>query len=466
MKTAITSFIITLIGLSAAAQKPQLISTTAEKQWIDGSNQLKIGKGIQADIKIDPSQTLQTVDGFGACFNELGWTSLKALPAADREEVLQELFKPGKGANFNICRMPVGANDFSRDWYSYDETPDDFEMQHFSIGNDEQTLIPFIKSAQKYNPKLQLWASPWSPPQWMKYNHHYAEAAYPSNAPLSNGIKPDQLGKEGQNMFIQEPKYFEAYARYFSMFIQNYRRQGIRIGMVMPQNEFNSAQVFPSCTWTAAGLAKFISYLGPQMQKLGVNVFFGTMERANAKLVDTILTSPLSKDYIKGVGFQWAGKGAIGTIHNQYPHLKLYESEQECGDGKNNWSYCKYTWDLMKHYFNNGVSAYMYWNISLSKDGMSRWGWRQNSLVTVDTTNHTYHYNYEYYLMKHLSHFVKPGAKMLRTTGNMLAFENLDGSVIVIIQNDSNVKKEVNLAVGTKLITATLPADSFNTIVL
>jgi len=202
------------------------------------------------------------------------------------------------------------------------------------------------------------------------------------------------------------------------------------------------------------------------MQKLGVNVFFGTMERANAKLVDTILTSPLSKDYIKGVGFQWAGKGAIGTIHNQHIQLKLYESEQECGDGKNNWSYCKYTWDLMKHYFNNGVSAYMYWNISLSKDGMSRWGWRQNSLVTVDTTNRTYHYNYEYYLMKHLSHFVKPGAKMLRTTGNMLAFENLDGSVIVIIQNDSNVKKEVNMAIGTKLITATLPADSFNTIVL
>jgi glucosylceramidase len=33
--------------------------------------------------------------------------------------------------------------------------------------------------------------------------------------------------------------------------------------MVMPQNKFNSAQPFPCCTWTANGLANFISYLGP-----------------------------------------------------------------------------------------------------------------------------------------------------------------------------------------------------------
>jgi len=467
MKALVTTLIVPLTILSASAQKikPRLISTTAEKQWIDLSGQIKTGN-TEADIKIDPAQTLQTVDGFGGCFNELGWTSLKALSDKDRQEVLKELFEQGKGVNFNICRMPVGANDFSRDWYSYDETPGDFDMKHFSISHDKETLIPFIKSAQKYNPQLQLWASPWSPPQWMKYNHHYAEAAYPAGAKLTNGIKPNQVGKEGTNLFIQEPKYFEAYAKYFALFIQQYRQQGIKIGMVMPQNEFNSAQVFPSCTWTATGLSKFISYLGPEMQKLGVNVFFGTMERANAKLVDTILTSPQSGKFIKGVGFQWAGKGAIATIHKEYPQLKLYESEQECGDGKNDWAYCRYTWGLMKHYFENGVSAYMYWNISLSKDGLSRWGWRQNSLVTVDTTNHTYHYNYEYYLMKHLSHFVKPGAKMIRTTGNMLAFKNPDNRVVIIIQNDGNTDKKVNFNVGGNSFSASLPADSFNTIVL
>ena len=59
--------------------------------------------------------------------------------------------------------MPVGANDFSRDWYSYDEVPGDFALEHFSIANDLETLVPFIKSALGYQPKLKLWASPWSP---------------------------------------------------------------------------------------------------------------------------------------------------------------------------------------------------------------------------------------------------------------------------------------------------------------
>ena len=95
----------------------------------------------------------------------------------------------------------------------------------------------------------------------------------------------------------------------------------------MPQNEFNSAQIFPSCCWTSASLANFIgNYLGPAMQVQGVDIMFGTMERANESLVDTVLTDPASGKYVKGVGFQWAGKGAIAGIHKRYPGLKLYQT--------------------------------------------------------------------------------------------------------------------------------------------
>jgi len=103
--------------------------------------------------------------------------------------------------------------------------------------------------------------------------------------------------------------------------------------MVMPQNEFNSPQPFPSCSWTAEGLARFISFLGPELQKLNVDVFFGTMERPSEKLVDVALLDPKASKYIKGAGFQWAGKRAIVGIHRRYPQLKLYQTEQECGDG-------------------------------------------------------------------------------------------------------------------------------------
>lgn len=104
----------------------------------------------------------------------------------------------------------------------------------------------------------------------------------------------------------------------------------------MPQNEFNSAQVFPSCVWTARSLAQFVGqYLGPVMKQEGVEVMFGTVERPNALLVDTVLQDVHAKKYISGVGFQWAGRGAIATVRTQYPHMRLLQTEQECGDGKN-----------------------------------------------------------------------------------------------------------------------------------
>src|SRR5208283_4656007 len=167
-------------------------------------------------------------------------------------------------------------------------------------------------------------------------------------------------------------------------------------------------------------------------------------------------------------------KPALGShlcAHRRYSDLKLYQTEQECGDGSNDWRYCRYAWTLMKHYLENGASAYYYWNISLQQGGVSRWGWAQNSLVSVDTAAKTFKYNYEYYLMKHLSRFVKPGAKRLdifSLTGyeNLLVFANPDESVVIMMQNDLCQEMPVRVKVGDKVIASTLEADSFNTFVV
>jgi len=123
----------------------------------------------------------------------------------------------------------------------------------------------------------------------------------------------------------------------------------------------------------------------------------------------------------------------------------------------------------MKHYFKNGVNAYMYWNTSLKKGGISTWGWKQNSLVSVDTVNKTFKYNYEYYLMKHLSHFVKPGAKRLNTVGsftNLLAFINPDKSIVIVAQNDGKEEKTVRIKLGNEFITPSLKPGTFNTFLI
>jgi glucosylceramidase len=425
---------------------------------------------ISAEIALQEPQ--QTIDGFGTCFNELGWTSLSLLSEADREAVLKELFAPGIGANLTICRMPVGANDFSRGWYSYDETDGDFEMQNFSIANDRETLIPFIKSALKYNPRLRIWASPWSPPLWMKDNKHYACQPTSSffDQRYKNDIQPEQVRREGVNMFIQDDAYFKAYALYFAKFIEAYRAENISIAMIMPQNEFNSCQPFPSCTWTAAGLNRFVGeFLGPKMEELGVELMFGTIERNNQAMVDTLLKDPKSSRYIKGAGFQWAGKGVVKYVHETYPSLKIYQTEQECGNGANDWGFARYAWTLMKHYLSNGANVYDYWNTSLKQGGMSRWGWTQNSLVTVDSVARTFKYTYEYYLLKHFSHYVQPGAQRLATSGtftNLLAFRNPDKTIVVVLHNSKKERITPVLKIGEQTLLCPLPPDSFNTLVL
>jgi len=481
LKSCVTVAGATLAGATrgwASAQLPApeplqddrlaFITTTEASPWQQGSvfKPAFAWETLNLNLDLGSTESGQVIEGFGGCFNELGWTSLQALGEADRESVLHELFHPSAGACFTYCRMPIGANDFATEAYSYDETDGDFDLKHFSIEHDRNTLVPFIQAALRYQPELRLWASPWSPPSWMKRNHFYAEAkAYPGMK--DNDIRPDQIGHEGEDMFIQKPRYFEAYAKYFARFIAAYRAEGIRIGMVMPQNEFNSAQNFPSCTWTPEGLVRFLRFLGPEMQMLGVDLFFGTLERGNPQMLQTVMADQETARFVKGVGVQWAGKNALPAIHHQFPGLMVYQSEQECGDGSNRWSYTSYCWQLMKHYFRSGASAYLYWNLSTDNGGMSTWGWAQNSLVSVDRAAKTFRYNHDYYLLKHLTHFVRVGAKRLETLGtcdDALGFQNRDGTIVVLLRNELPHEQMVQVQLPDRAVAVKLPPDSVGTV--
>lgn len=416
------------------------------------------------EVKID--QPLQTMAGFGGAFTEKGWQALSALPGPARAAALDLLFKPGAGLDFTLCRTPIGANDIARGWYSYDETEGDFALEHFTIANDRETLIPYIRAARERQPALKVWASPWSPPTWMKSNRHYAMAwAWPGQP--ANGITEAQLGKEGADYFIQEDRYFDAYARYFRRYVDAYAKEGVPISMVMPQNEFNSAQPFPSCCWTPEGLARFIPFLGRSLEGSGAEIFLGTLERANPDLIDRVLRVPEAAAFIKGVGVQWAGRGALADIHRRHPNMAVWGSEQECGVGTNDWHYARYGWGVIKQYLQNGASAWQYWNLVMPEGGMSGWGWPQNSLITVETRSGRFTLNHEFQLLRHLSAYVQPGARYLPTQSyfgyeNQLAFRNPDGTLVIVIQNEMSEALPVAMKIGDRYLKANLPADSFN----
>lgn len=463
---AIATFLFVAYGCSTD-EKIEWVSSTNDQQWVSRTGAyVSMGSFDSSAIVIQTDSTRQIIDGFGGCFNELGWQALQSLTVENMREVSKNLFDMHTGCKFTICRMPIGANDYAVNWYSHNETANDYEMKNFNLDRDKQRLIPYIKMAQSFNPKMQVWASPWCPPSWMKTNNHYACA---SNAQF-NDLPADREGQEMKTQFRMEPQVLEAYALYFEKFIQGYLNERIKISAVHVQNELNSCQNFPSCIWTPNDMATFIgSYLGPKFEADGIQtqIWLGTIERPQIGRVDSILLNPDAGKYIKGVGFQWAGKGAIAGVHRKYPNMKLMQTETECGDGSNDWAAAEHTFDLMKHYFKNGANAYMYWNMVLDETGKSQWGWKQNSMISIDKSSGRVTYNPEYYLMKHLSYFVQPGSKFIPVSGdeNCLAFVK-DNQLVLLYYNAGHATKKTSFTVKDKTITVNLKPKSFNTIKL
>lgn len=465
-KNILLGVILGLNTFFVSAQKVEIVSTTVDEPWklekirklSSDNSSIKVNR-----IGVNTQLREQQMIGFGGCFNELGWEALKLLSPEKSNELMNVLFDK-KGANFHYNRFPIGASDYSSGFYSFNETEGDFEMTNFSIARDKNCLIPFIKKAQAINPDMTFTASPWCPPTWMKTNHHYASAS----SPQYNNLPQEMQSVTGTTGFKMLRGYLEAYSLYFSKFLKAYKEEGIKVTDLHVQNEVIAEQIFPSCIWTPEDISLFISdYLGPRLEKEhgDVNIWLGTLNVGNPDYVRRALNEKVMK-YIKGIGFQWAGKNAIATVHAEYPNLPLVQTENECGNGENNWDSALYTWNLLKTYINGGAKAYVYWNFVLENPGISYWGWKQNSMVTIDVNTHEITFHPEFYLMKHFSHYIQKDAYKLKLSGynDALAFYNPDGSCIIVVSNPSDKPEKFSIKVDNKHIELILKANSFNTI--
>lgn len=421
-----------------------IITTTENNYWQKGKETDKKGTVISL------GKEKQTIRGFGCCFSELSAIALNKLSKEDKNEALDQLFLE-ENCNFNYCRTPIGASDFATDFYSYNEADGDYEMKNFSIERDEKLLLPLILEGVNRQKDMQMFASPWCPPLWLKTHKVY-----------SYGV------------FNKTEENYKAYALYFKKYVQAYHKAGVPLVHIHPQNEPCSNQVFPSCVWKGNELADFIGgYLGPALEGEGVDVFYGTINGPEGDdryswtkychYLGYAMQDEKARKYIKGVGYQWAGKFALPQTQDDYPDLELIQTESECGDGKNTYERMMEVFGLMRHYFRFGASAYVYWNLALQNDQPSTWGWRQNSLISVDGSKLTY--TPEFYLMKHFAKFVKRGAKYVEAKGEFASscaiFKNPDGQIVIAVYNPYDFEKVVTF--GEK--SYTLPAKSINTIV-
>ena len=476
-------FSVLSVGVLVAGAAEVRVSTF-NRPWQEG-RLVDAVPSEAAELLVDLAKVDQEVLGFGCAMSELSWSALSKLSEGDRKTVLDEMFG-AEGGNFTVIRTPIGSSDFAWQYYSYDDHPGDFNMAKFSVKHDEQYLIPLIKEIQKRVPAdiLRIWASPWTPPKWMKVNGKFAsrpyhaeyhdelrakglDPAHPDGFYVDNGLVEAGRMFEGEDGFKADDRHLSAYAKYFRKYVDAYRSYGIPIWMVMPQNEPNSSMVYSSCPWRNATLARFIGeYLGPALEGSGTAVFLGTIERGDLHMVSAAMSDPAAKKYVLGAGFQWAGKWAVGSARRRYPKLFLMQTEQECGEGLNNYEEARHCWELAKIYFRAGVSVYEYWNLALCDKQISPWGWLQNSLVTVDRKTRKAKFNAEYWGLKHLSHYVVRGSKRIETSGygDALAFARPDGKVVAVVGNAEAKPKTVALSVGGKVRAVILPPKSLASI--
>jgi len=261
------------------------ITSTETSPWHRGTTSAKNG------IALSLGKEKQTVRGFGTCFSELSALALNDLSPEDRAACLDELFD-GDKCNFNFCRTPIGASDFSTDFYSYAETEYDYAMEHFSVERDKKLLLPLIAQGVSRQADMQMFASPWCPPLWMKTKKAY-----------SFGV------------FDRTEENYKAYALYFRKYMEEYKKLGVPLTFVAPQNEPCSNQVFPSCVWHGSDMAEFIgNYLGPALEGTGVDILFGTINgpETDSRYLTTrfcdylgvAMLNEKARKYIKAVTYQ------------------------------------------------------------------------------------------------------------------------------------------------------------------
>ena len=504
--------ILSLVAAQASAQTFTQYTTTEQQPWqtkgkVSLASKAKAQQMVNAQWSMVNSKPFRA---FGTCFNELDLDAIRLLTKEEQEKIMHDIFAPDGDLRFTRGRLTMNANDYSRAWYSCDTVAGDFALKYFNIEHDKANVIQLIKMAQKWQPAMTFWVSPWSPPAWMKINQDYCVVSSPYNTQpkekdyilFDDGGQPDPnemqfLGERkglfpkklaSQNYFIQDPRYLQAYANMFCKFIDLYAEENIPIDMVMYQNEAYSYTPYPGCAWTAEGTIKFNKeYLAPTLKekhpevKLYVGTFNTNRQDYVEKIVKSLTPTPSLRErgvdtdatdttLIQGLGFQWEGRENLDFMREHHPDLHMISSESECGNGQMDWRAGEHTFYLLHEYIGRGCDEYYNWNFILCDQGRSAWGWKQNALVQVHSANRTYRYTPEYYAYKHFSHFVEPGSTLLafypiKDGLQVIVFLRPDGKRVVICGNTNNEAKSLSIQLGKRYLNATLAAHSFNTFV-
>lgn len=404
-----------------------------------------------ASIVVNPKRQFQTFLGIGAALTDASAETFYKLPKNQQDQFLEAYFSVDKGIGYSLARTIIHSCDFSSESYTYIEEGDK-ELKTFDIAHDRAYRIPFTKKAiEAAGGKLTMYASPWSPPAFMKSNN--------------NMLQGGSLLEE----------FYQPWANYYVKFIEAYEKEGIPIWGLTIQNEPMAVQRWESCIYTAEEERDFLkNFLGPTLEREGLgdkNIIVWDHNRDLLfQRANTIFDDPDASKYAWGSGFHWYedwkdGQPMFDNVQNvneAYPDKNLIFTEG-CNEGYNIERLEAEDPSLAERYaksmindFNNGTVAWTDWNILLDETGgPNHVGNLCFAPVHGDTKTGELTFTNSYYYIGHFSKFIRPGAKRVSSVSSAnkiltTAFLNTDGSLVIIIMNEASEAISYSLTVGSK----------------
>ncbi len=428
-------------------------------------------------IQLNPGKTLQTITGFGGSFTESSAHLLNRLSKKNRTKILEAYFSE-KGANYSLTRTHISSCDFSLNNYTYAPIAGDFELEHFSVKEDQDDLIPMIKDAMAISEDgFKIIASPWTAPPWMKDNKKYV----------------------GGKLL---PEYYDTFALFFSKYLEAYKNEGIDVWGLTPVNEpHGNGNNWESMHFSPEEETDFVqNHLGPKLEEEGkadIKILGYDQNRDGLKeWVDVMYEDEASSKYYAGTAIHWYESTydffpkALQYAHDKAPNKYLIETEGCIDSEIPKWQDDKWYWskeatdwgfdwrEQEKKYLhpkyapvnryardiigclNNWVDGWVDWNMVLDRQGGPNWfkNWCVAPVI-VDPDNDEVYFTPLYYTMAHFSKYIRPGAKVIGLENSdidlqVTAAQNPDGSFAVVVFNEGDKLKTFELSLGgnSKLI--------------
>ncbi len=402
--------------------------------------------------------------GFGVALTASSCFNLSLMEADERRSFLESIYSD-EGLGLSVIRVSIGSSDYSAELYSYDDVEGDIALEHFSVERDEKYVIPMIKEALAVRPDAYVFASPWSPPGWMK---------------TGGGMCGGYMREE----------YIDCYADYIVRFLSEYEKRGIHISALTPQNEPENSQQgrMPACVWHPDTEARFVLALRRKLTEQGLDTKVWLLDHAFNDWQRVLWQLDIYEglgEAAGGVAFHYYGGNIedVRELCEKYPGLEYHFTEAGPRLYDNYFTdKCKWV-NMMSRTMASGFSTFTGWNLMLDETGGPNIGpFMCGGLVTRNSQDGTLGYSGQYVAFSHVSRYIRPNAKVYPVTvsanaSTMMFYpkagegvvgvcaENPDGSFVLVLSNHNTDKRQLQFERDGRWYYFEMPADSVCTIV-